>query len=117
MVFDGCGSLSVPREWITSGSLAELIANRYVVGVTTSPAIFQEVIPSGSGYEDQMADLATRGVTGEEAVRKMTTADIRDAADILRPVHDRTGGRDGWASIEVAPRFAESTEATPSPVL
>lgn len=110
MAFDGCGNLSVPRERITSGNLAEPIANRYVIGVATSPAIFQEVIPSGSDYEDQMADLATRG---EEAVRKMTTADIRDAADILRPVHDRTGGRDGWVSIEVDPRFADSTEATP----
>ncbi|BBC29054.1 hypothetical protein SGFS_003450 [Streptomyces graminofaciens] len=43
----------------------------------------------------------------------MTTADVRDAADILRPVHDRTGGRDGWVSIEVDPCFAESTEAPP----
>lgn len=100
------------RERITSGNLAELIANQYVVGVTTNPAIFQKAITSGTGYEEQIADLATRGVTVDEAVRMMTTADVRAAADILRPVHDRTGGREGWVSIEVDPRFADNTEAT-----
>ncbi|SFN07228.1 Transaldolase [Streptomyces sp. cf124] len=106
----GCGSLSVPREWITSGNLAELIANRHVVGVTASPAIFQVVIPGGIGGEDKMADLAIRG---EGAVRVMTTADVREAADILRLVHDCTGGRDGWVSVDVDPRFADGTEALP----
>ncbi len=100
------------RERITSGNLAELIATRYVVGVTTNPAIFQKAITSGTGYEEQITDLAARGVTVDEAVRMMTTADVRDAADILRPVHGRTGGREGWVSIEVDPRFVDNTEAT-----
>ncbi|MGW3094566.1 transaldolase [Streptomyces sp. NPDC001102] len=100
------------RRRIESGNLAELVANSNVVGVTTNPSIFQAAIGSGQGYEEQLADLAVRGVTVEEAVRMMTTADVRAAADVLRPVYDATGGRDGRVSIEVDPRLAHDTKAT-----
>ncbi|CAM5615874.1 MULTISPECIES: transaldolase [Streptomyces] len=100
------------RKRITSGSLAELVASGSAVGVTTNPSIFQAAIGSGEGYEEQLTDLAVRGVTVDEAVRMMTTADVRDAADILRPVYDASGGRDGRVSIEVDPRLAHETEAT-----
>ncbi|MCX5424982.1 transaldolase [Streptomyces sp. NBC_00078] len=100
------------RSRIESGNLAELVENKHVVGVTTNPSIFQAAIGSGAGYEEQLADLAVRGVTVDEAVRMMTTADVRAAADILRPVHDATGGRDGRVSIEVDPRLAHHTAAT-----
>ncbi|GHH73849.1 transaldolase 2 [Streptomyces sulfonofaciens] len=100
------------RQRITSGNLAELIDQQHVVGVTTNPTIFQKAISSGDGYEQQLADLAVRRVTVEEAVRMITTADVRDAADILRPVFDATGGQDGRVSIEVDPRLAHNTPAT-----
>ncbi|MER7687512.1 transaldolase [Streptomyces sp. NPDC097610] len=100
------------RRRISSGNLAELVATRHVVGVTTNPSIFQAAIGSGEGYEEQLGDLAERGVTVDEAVRMMTTADVRAAADILRPVHDATAGRDGRVSIEVDPRLAHNTGAT-----
>ncbi|WP_151481204.1 transaldolase [Streptomyces albicerus] len=100
------------RRRIESGNLAELVDTRHVVGVTTNPSIFQAAIGSGEGYEEQLADLAVRGVTVDEAVRMMTTADVRAAADILRPVYDATGGRDGRVSIEVDPRLAHNTGAT-----
>ncbi|MFE1438836.1 transaldolase [Streptomyces sp. NPDC058739] len=100
------------RKRITTGDLAELLATRGVVGVTTNPSIFQAAIGSGEGYEEQLADLAVRGVTTDEAVRMMTTADVRAAADILRPLYDATGGRDGRVSIEVDPRLAHDTTAT-----
>ncbi|SEE04525.1 transaldolase [Streptomyces sp. 2231.1] len=100
------------RTRITSGNLAGLIENRNVVGVTTNPSIFQAAIGSGEGYEEQLTDLAVRGVTVDEAVRMMTTADVRAAADVLRPVYDATGGRDGRVSIEVDPRLAHDTGAT-----
>ncbi|TVZ96691.1 transaldolase [Streptomyces sp. BK340] len=100
------------RKRITSGGLAELVKSGGVVGVTTNPSIFQAAIGSGEGYEEQLTDLAVRGVTVEEAVRMMTTADVRAAADILRPVYDATGGRDGRVSIEVDPRLAHHTVAT-----
>ncbi|WP_327271154.1 transaldolase [Streptomyces sp. NBC_01224] len=100
------------RKRITSGNLAELIERKHVVGVTTNPSIFQAAIGSGEGYEEQLADLAVRGVTVDEAVRMMTTDDVRAAADILRPVYVATGGRDGRVSIEVDPRLAHNTAAT-----
>ncbi|GGJ50945.1 transaldolase 1 [Streptomyces brasiliensis] len=112
------------RRRIESGNLAELVESKHVVGVTTNPSIFQAAIgsvwgsprsseaESGGGYEEQLADLAVRGVTVDEAVRMMTTADVRAAADVLRPVYDTTGGRDGWVSIEVDPRLAHETAAT-----
>ncbi|MFI9252412.1 transaldolase [Streptomyces sp. NPDC053069] len=100
------------RKRITSGNLAELIDQQHVVGVTTNPTIFQKAISAGDGYEQQVADLAARKVTVEEAIRMITTADVRDAADILRPVYDATGGKDGRVSIEVDPRLAHNTKAT-----
>ncbi|MEV0372760.1 transaldolase [Streptomyces sp. NPDC050636] len=100
------------RQRITSGNLAELIDQQHVVGVTTNPSIFQKAISDGHGYDQQVADLAARKVTVEEAIRMITTADVRDAADILRPVFDATGGQDGRVSIEVDPRLAHHTAPT-----
>ncbi|GAB3124710.1 transaldolase [Streptomyces calidiresistens] len=100
------------RSRITSGDLAELIDQQHVVGVTTNPAIFQKAISAGEGYEQQVADLAVRRVSVEEALRMITTADVRDACDVLRPVFDATGGRDGRVSIEVDPRLAHATAPT-----
>ncbi|MGC4986688.1 MULTISPECIES: transaldolase [unclassified Streptomyces] len=100
------------RKRITSGNLAELIDQQHVVGVTTNPSIFQKAISSGDGYEQQVSELAARKVTVEEALRMITTADVRDAADILRPVFDATEGQDGRVSIEVDPRLAHNTAAT-----
>ncbi|MEU3415778.1 MULTISPECIES: transaldolase [unclassified Streptomyces] len=100
------------RKRITSGNLAELIDQQHVVGVTTNPTIFQKAISQGDGYDQQLSDLAARKVTVEEAIRMITTADVRDAADILRPVFDATGGQDGRVSIEVDPRLAHHTKAT-----
>ncbi|QNE78054.1 transaldolase [Streptomyces finlayi] len=100
------------RKRITSGNLAELIDQQHVVGVTTNPSIFQKAISHGDGYEQQLTDLAARRVTVEEAIRMITTVDVRDAADILRPVFDATQGQDGRVSIEVDPRLAHNTLAT-----
>ncbi|MFJ3304123.1 transaldolase [Streptomyces sp. NPDC086549] len=100
------------RGRIDSGNLAELVRNRNVVGVTTNPSIFQAAIGSGEGYEEQLTDLAVRGVTVDEAVRMMTTADVRAAADILHSVYTAADGRDGHVSIEVDPRLAHDTAAT-----
>lgn len=100
------------RKRITSGNLAELIDQQHVVGVTTNPSIFQKAISEGHGYDQQLSDLAAREVTVEEAIRMITTADVRDAADILRPVFDATQGLDGRVSIEVDPRLAHNTKAT-----
>jgi transaldolase len=100
------------RERLTSGSLADLVTHDRVVGVTTNPTIFAKAITSGDAYDTQIRDLAARGVHVGEALRALTTFDVRWACDVLRPVYDRTGGGDGRVSIEVDPRLAHDTQAT-----
>jgi transaldolase len=100
------------RERINSGSLARLLAEDHVVGVTTNPTIFEKAIVGGEEYDGQLRDLAVRGVDVGEAVRALTTWDVRAACDILRPVWERTDKRDGRVSIEVDPRLAHESERT-----
>jgi transaldolase len=100
------------RERLTSGSLAKLVTQDHVVGVTTNPTIFAKAITGGDTYDGQVRDLAARGVDVGEALRALTTFDVRWACDVLRPVYDTTGGVDGRVSIEVDPRLAHDTQAT-----
>jgi transaldolase len=100
------------RDRLTSGSLAALVTDRHVRGVTTNPTIFAKAITAGDAYDEQIRDLAVRGVTVGEALRALTTYDVRWACDVLRPVYDATDGVDGRVSIEVDPRLAHDTAAT-----
>jgi transaldolase len=101
------------RERIQSGQLAQVMASRHVAGVTTNPSIFDHAISSGAAaYADQIDDLRVRGVDVGEAVRAITTMDVRAACDVLRPVHDSRGKGDGRVSIEVDPRLARKTAET-----
>jgi transaldolase len=100
------------RERLTSGSLADLVTHDRVVGVTTNPTIFAKAITGGDAYDAQIRDLAARGVDVGEALRALTTFDVRWACDVLRPVYDTTGNVDGRVSIEVDPRLAHDTQAT-----
>ncbi len=100
------------RPLITSGGLQELIDTKHVVGVTTNPTIFAAALSQGDAYNDQVKALAEDGKNVDEAVFALTTEDVRRACDILRPVHDATGGQDGRVSIEVDPRLAKETAAT-----
>lgn len=100
------------RERLVSGSLAKLVEHDHVVGVTTNPTIFAKAITHGKAYDGQIGDLAVRGVGAGEALRALTTFDVRWACDVLRPVYDATDGVDGRVSIEVDPRLAHDTAAT-----
>ena len=100
------------RERLVSGSLADLAARDHVVGVTTNPSIFAKAITGTDAYGPQVRDLTTRGVAIGEALRALTTFDVRWACDVLRPVYDATAGVDGRVSIEVDPRLAHDTGAT-----
>jgi transaldolase len=102
----------ISRERLRTGNLAELTRNHSVVGVTTNPTIFQKAIGSGRAYDEQLHDLALRGVDVGEAVRSITAADVRAACDVLRPAYAASGGVDGRVSIEVDPRLAHDTERT-----
>lgn len=100
------------RERLRTGNLAELVATRSVVGVTTNPTIFQGAITKGRAYEDQLRQLAAGGADVDAVVRALTTDDVRDACDVLRPQFEASGGVDGRVSIEVDPRLAHDTDGT-----
>jgi transaldolase len=102
----------ISRVRLTSGNLAGLVENCQVRGVTSNPTIFQHAMEHGTAYDSQIADLALRRVTVEEAYRMITTYDIRWGCDILRPVYESSGGVDGRVSIEVDPRLAKDTART-----
>jgi len=102
----------ISRERLRTGNLEALIRDKHVVGVTSNPTIFSKALSQGSAYDEQVRELTVRGVDVEEASRAITTYDIRWAADVLRPVYDRTEGLDGRVSIEVDPRLAHETEKT-----
>jgi transaldolase len=102
----------ISRERLATGNLAALARDMHVHGVTSNPTIFAHAVSSGSAYDEQVADLAIRGVSVDEAVRAVTTYDIRWACDVLRPVYESTGGVDGRVSLEVDPRLARETAKT-----
>jgi len=102
----------ISRQRLESGDLQRLIDERSVVGVTSNPTIFAKAVSDADCYADQVHDLKAREVSLDEAVRAITTFDIRWAADVLRPVYDRTNGVDGRVSIEVDPRLAHECERT-----
>ncbi|WNB87049.1 transaldolase [Cellulomonas sp. ATA003] len=100
------------RERLRTGNLADLIRDHRVVGVTTNPSIFASALSKGSAYDEQLAELATAGVDTEAAVLQITSDDVREAADVLKPVYDGSGTVDGRVSLEVDPRLAKDGDAT-----
>jgi transaldolase len=102
----------INRDRLRTGSLADLMTNWEVRGVTSNPTIFAHAVSHGNAYDQQLADLAVRGVTVEEASRLITTYDIRWGCDVLRPVYDESEGVDGRVSLEVDPRLARDTAKT-----
>ncbi|WP_299055325.1 transaldolase [uncultured Nocardioides sp.] len=99
------------RERLRSGNLEQLVAEKSVVGVTTNPSIFSAALGEGDAYDEQLRELAGKGVGVDDAIFTITTDDVRDACDVLRPAYD-TNPADGRVSIEVDPGLARDTEAT-----
>jgi transaldolase len=100
------------RELLRSGDLQRLIDQKSVVGVTTNPTIFASALAKGDAYDDQLREIAAGGTDVDRAVFELTTSDVRQACDVMRPVYDRTNGVDGRVSIEVDPRLAHDTGKT-----
>lgn len=101
------------RERLRTGNLADLVAEHRVVGVTTNPTIFASALAKGEAYDAQLKELRAAGSTSvDNAVFAITTDDVREAADVLRPTYDATDGQDGRVSIEVDPRLAQDGQAT-----
>ncbi|MGZ5689038.1 MAG: transaldolase family protein, partial [Caldimonas sp.] len=93
---------NISRDMLADGTLARYIAEYSVTGLTSNPTIFEKAIGAGSAYDAQIAELARGGRSGEELFFALAIDDLAHAADLFRPIHERTGGVDGWASLEVS---------------
>ncbi len=100
------------RQRLTTGNLAKLIDESHVVGVTSNPTIFAAALEDQQTYAETMGDLALRGVDVGEAVRTVTSTDVRDGCDLFAGIYARTDGVDGRVSLEVDPRLAKDTGRT-----
>lgn len=100
------------RDRLDSGELRRQVEAGLITGVTTNPAILHRAVTTSTAYAGQLAALARLGTAPGDAVRLLACADVRRAADALRPVHDATGGRDGMVSLEVSPDLAHDTAGT-----
>ena len=100
------------RKRLQTGNLAELLATRNVVGVTTNPSIFQAAISGSDEYDADIARLAGEGRDVDQVIEVLTTDDVRNAADLLADTYASSKGFDGRVSIEVDPRLAHETEKT-----
>jgi transaldolase len=102
----------ISRDRLRTGNLQSLVDDKHVVGVTSNPTIFQKAMEKGTAYDDQIRDLAARDVALEEAVRLLTSYDIRWGCDVLLPTYEATNHVDGRVSIEVDPRIAHDQVKT-----
>jgi transaldolase len=102
---------NIARDLLESGEIQRLVDGG-ILGMTSNPAIFKSAITTGSAYDQQLTELAGKGLTPVQVYEALAIRDIRAAADILRPVFDRTGGVDGYVSLEVSPFLAHDTTGT-----
>jgi transaldolase len=104
---------TLSRELLDSGEFARLIADSAVTGATSNPTIFAKAITTSDRYDDQLRAAAASGVaSSQELFFELALDDIRQAADLLRPTHDASQGRDGFVSFECTPDLADDAAAT-----
>jgi transaldolase len=103
---------NITRELVSSGTLKRYIDELSITGLTSNPTIFDHAMKHGSAYDDDIRRLASSGLADEKLFFELAVDDLTRAADLFRPVHDRTAGVDGWVSLEVSPRLAYDTQST-----
>ncbi len=103
---------TIDRDLLASGGLKRLIEEEGIRGVTTNPTIFEQAIAHGTAYDAAIAAHAVAGMDAAEIYETLAAEDVRAAADQLRPVHEMSGGLDGYVSLEVAPALAWDTAGT-----
>lgn len=102
----------IHRDMFGSGQLRRLIDEDALSGMTSNPAIFEKAIDHGQAYDRQIAQLAAEGRSANEVYEAISQSDVRQAADELRRIYDRTQGLDGYVSLEVSPHLARDTSGT-----
>ncbi len=101
----------IRRTFMTDGSFGKLISDGEIVGATSNPTIFEKAIDGSNDYDDQLKSLVSQGIVDPKKIfDELAIQDIQMAADILRPVYDRTDGLDGYISLEVSPGSANQTQ-------
>ncbi|MDQ6661421.1 MAG: transaldolase, partial [Chloroflexota bacterium] len=93
---------NIDRSQLVNGRFKQMIDQDGVVGVTANPTIFEKSISSGHAYDEQMDKLLSEGKSTSDIYEALIIQDIRTVADILRPIYDRTHGKDGYVSLEVS---------------
>jgi transaldolase len=100
---------NITRDLLDSGTLQRYVDELSVTGLTSNPTIFDKAIEGTASYDDA---IRASGADGEELFFELAIDDLRRAADVFRPIHDRTNGVDGWVSLEVSPLLAYDPETT-----
>lgn len=103
----------IRRSWLEDGTISRLVREDRISGMTSNPAIFEKAISGGREYDEPLRRLVHAGEDrAEEIYEALAIDDIRSAADLLAPVYQRSGGRDGFVSLEVSPELADDAEGT-----
>jgi transaldolase/glucose-6-phosphate isomerase len=102
---------NIRRQLITSGELARL-RDEGLTGVTSNPTIFEKAVSGSTDYDEAMVDLVRKGKKAEDMLWDLMVEDVQAAADVFRPVYDKSKGKDGFVSIEVGPTIATNTRRT-----
>jgi transaldolase len=103
---------NITRDLLNSGTLKRYIDELSVTGLTSNPTIFDHAIKNSAAYDAPIREKLAKGRSGEALFFELALEDITRAADLLRPIHDRTNGVDGWVSLEVSPLLAHDTVST-----
>ena len=103
---------NITRTMLDDGTLERYVDELSITGLTSNPTIFDHAISEGHAYDDQIAELKEAGASAEDAFFELAIADLRRAARMFEPVHERTDRLDGWVSLEVSPLLADDAEGT-----
>jgi len=103
---------NITRNLLKTGMLRRYIEELSVTGLTSNPTIFDHAIKNSTDYDDAIKSKLAEGKSGEKLFFELALEDLTQAADLFRPVYDRTCGVDGWVSLEVSPLLAHETKST-----
>jgi len=106
---------NITRDLLESGTLARYIDELSVTGLTSNPTIFDHAIKNSSAYDAAIRKKVKEGNSGEPLFFELALEDLTRAADLFRPIWERTAGVDGWVSLEVSPLLAHDTARAPGP--
>lgn len=102
----------IRRNYLMDGTLSKIIVNDGISGLTSNPAIFERAITTSTDYDDAIIALVKLGKDAISIYEALIIEDIQRAADLLRPIYDRSNATDGYVSLEISPHLAYDTEAT-----